>query len=211
MAAAVSAARLAGPRLRLGPGRRTRPGGTAISGRCGRCPRARRRYRTEWNVSAMVLAASEDKTVRGGFVASPGRPWAWANTLQVLAVYHAVWSRDLYEIATGLLAVGDKAAANRAIDLPVDGAAETRWLVPAELAARRHAGVRRPAAGRGGVPDRAGPSARSHWRRRLGARQARGRLHRRQRAEHAAGAVGERRRLLTGDDCGRDRGPRHGR
>ncbi|WP_459985919.1 hypothetical protein, partial [Nocardioides sp. AN3] len=73
-------------------------------------------WQTEWNVSAMVLAASEDKTVRGGFVAAPARPWAWANSLQSLAVYHAVWSRDLYQIATGLLAVGDKAAAGRALD-----------------------------------------------------------------------------------------------
>ena len=64
----------------------------------------------------MVLAASEDKTVRGGFVAAPNRPWAWANALQYLAVYHAVWSRDLYQIATGLLAIGDDAAANRALD-----------------------------------------------------------------------------------------------
>ena len=73
-------------------------------------------WRTEWNVSAMVLAGSEDKTYRGGFVAAPGRPWAWANSLQDLAVYHAVWSRDLYQIATGLLAVGDDAAAGRALD-----------------------------------------------------------------------------------------------
>jgi glucoamylase len=36
--------------------------------------------------------------------------------LQFLAVYHAVWSRDLYQIATGLLAIGDDAAANRALD-----------------------------------------------------------------------------------------------
>ena len=64
----------------------------------------------------MVLAASEDKTYRGGFVASPGRPWAWANVLQSLAVYHAVWSRDLYEIATALIAMGDRAAAGRALD-----------------------------------------------------------------------------------------------
>jgi glucoamylase len=69
----------------------------------------------EYWVSAMVLAASEDKTVRGGFVAAPGRPWAWASSLQDLAVYHAVWSRDLYQIATALLAVGDEAAANRAL------------------------------------------------------------------------------------------------
>jgi glucoamylase len=79
-------------------------------------PASMKRWRTEWNVSAMVLAASEDKTYRGGFVAAPGRPWAWANELQDLAVYHAVWSRDLYQIATGILAVGDNAAANRMLD-----------------------------------------------------------------------------------------------
>jgi glucoamylase len=73
-------------------------------------------WQTEWDVSAMVLAASEDKTYRGGFVAAPNKPWAWANSLQNLPVYHAVWSRDLYQIATGLIAVGDTAAANRALD-----------------------------------------------------------------------------------------------
>lgn len=73
-------------------------------------------WRTEYDVSAMVIAASEDKTVRGGFVASPGRPWAWANELQYLPVYHAVWSRDLYQHATALIAMGDVAAAERALD-----------------------------------------------------------------------------------------------
>jgi glucoamylase len=79
-------------------------------------PRSAKGWATEYHVSQMVLAASEDKTYRGGFVASPGRPWAWANVLQSLAVYHAVWSRDLYEIATALIAMGDRAAANRALD-----------------------------------------------------------------------------------------------
>jgi glucoamylase len=79
-------------------------------------PAAASQWRTSWNVSAMVLAASEDKTFRGGFVAAPGRPWSWANKLQDLAVYHAVWSRDLYQIATGMLAIGDNAAANRMLD-----------------------------------------------------------------------------------------------
>jgi Glucoamylase and related glycosyl hydrolases len=115
MAAAVSAAR----------GSLARGFGSARSayeagwhhylGSLKKVPASAKAFRTEWNVSAMVLAASEDKTYRGGFVASPGRPWAWANQLQDLAVYHAVWSRDLYQIATGLLAVGDKAAANRAL------------------------------------------------------------------------------------------------
>jgi glucoamylase len=79
-------------------------------------PRSAAQSATEYHVSQMVLAASEDKTYRGGFVASPGRPWAWANVLQSLPVYHAVWSRDLYEIATALIAMGDQPAANRALD-----------------------------------------------------------------------------------------------
>ncbi len=79
-------------------------------------PRSAAASATEYHVSQMVLAGSEDKTYRGGFVAAPGRPWAWANVLQSLAVYHAVWSRDLYEIATALVAMGDGAAANRALN-----------------------------------------------------------------------------------------------
>jgi glucoamylase len=79
-------------------------------------PRSVAAYPAHYWVSAMVLAASEDKTFRGGYVAAPGRPWAWANSLQDLPVYHAVWSRDLYQIATGLLATGDEAGANRALD-----------------------------------------------------------------------------------------------
>jgi glucoamylase len=72
--------------------------------------------RRTYNASVMLVAAHEDKTFRGGFVAAPGRPWAWANELQHLPVYIAVWSRDLYQIATGLLAAGDAGAAHRALD-----------------------------------------------------------------------------------------------
>jgi glucoamylase len=79
-------------------------------------PRSARSWQTTYNVSAMVLAASEDKTFRGGFVAAPGRPWAWSNELQHLHVYHAVWSRDLYQIATALIAMGDRPAARRALN-----------------------------------------------------------------------------------------------
>ncbi len=74
-----------------------------------------RDWRRQYRVSQLVLAASEDKTVRGGFVAAPARPWAWAFELRDLPVYHAVWSRDQYQIATGLLASGDRAAASRAL------------------------------------------------------------------------------------------------
>jgi glucoamylase len=72
--------------------------------------------RRSYTASVMLLAAHEDKTFRGGFVAAPARPWAWANELQHLPVYIAVWSRDLYQIATGLIAAGDTGAAHRALD-----------------------------------------------------------------------------------------------
>jgi glucoamylase len=79
-------------------------------------PASAARWRARYEVSAMVLAASEDKTVRGGYVAAPGRPWGWANVLQQFPVYHQVWSRDLYQIATALIADGDVAGAHRALD-----------------------------------------------------------------------------------------------
>jgi glucoamylase len=67
-------------------------------------------------VSAMVLAASEDKTYRGAFVASPTMPWAFGTGLIPSGVYHVVWSRDLYEIVTALMVEGDLAGAGRALD-----------------------------------------------------------------------------------------------
>ena len=79
-------------------------------------PAAAAAWRPTYAASTMLLAAHEDKTFRGGFVAAPARPWAWADELQHLPVYIAVWSRDQYEIATGLLATGDRAAAGRALD-----------------------------------------------------------------------------------------------
>jgi glucoamylase len=75
-------------------------------------------HATEYDVSLMTLAAHEDKTYRGAFIASPSMPWVWGTGLEkpVSAVYHAVWSRDLYQIVTGMLAAGDRGAAERALD-----------------------------------------------------------------------------------------------
>jgi glucoamylase len=81
-----------------------------------RVPESAAGSRRSYTASVMLLAAHEDKTFRGGFVAAPARPWAWANELQHLPVYIAVWSRDLYQIATGLIAAGDTRAAHRALD-----------------------------------------------------------------------------------------------
>jgi glucoamylase len=74
------------------------------------------RQRTTYDVSRLVLAAHEDKTYRGAFVASPTMPWVWGTGLEnPSGAYHLVWSRDLYQIATALLAEGDTAAAGRAL------------------------------------------------------------------------------------------------
>jgi len=76
-----------------------------------------RLQRKTYLVSAMVLAASEDKTYRGAYIASPSMPWVWGNGLESPSgAYHLVWSRDLYEIATALIAQGDTAGAERALD-----------------------------------------------------------------------------------------------
>ena len=74
-------------------------------------------YRAIYDVSAMVLAASEDKTYRGAFIASPTMPWVWGTGLEnPSGAYHLVWARDLYEIATALIADGDTAGAKRALN-----------------------------------------------------------------------------------------------
>ncbi|GAA4352038.1 glycoside hydrolase family 15 protein [Angustibacter luteus] len=70
----------------------------------------RRLYQT----SVLVLAASEDKTYRGAYVASPSAPWAFGAD-EPSGPYHLVWSRDLYQIATALIAAGDRAGAGRAL------------------------------------------------------------------------------------------------
>jgi glucoamylase len=75
-------------------------------------------FATDYDVSVMTLAASEDKTYRGGYIASPSMPWVWADPTKIenpSGAYHLVWSRDLYEIATALLAAGDRAGADRAL------------------------------------------------------------------------------------------------
>jgi glucoamylase len=80
-------------------------------------PASAKPYGAEYDVSVMTLAAHEDKANRGAFVASPTMPWVWGTGLETPSgVYHAVWSRDLYQIVTAMLAAGDRGAAERALD-----------------------------------------------------------------------------------------------
>jgi glucoamylase len=78
-----------------------------------------RSQRQLYRVSAMVLAASEDKIHPGAYVASHSMPWAFGRD-DPSGPYHLVWSRDLYQIATALVLAGDTAGANRALDYLFD-------------------------------------------------------------------------------------------
>jgi glucoamylase len=76
------------------------------------------RYRKQYQMSAMVLKAHEDKTHPGAIAASLTIPWG--NDVDAskedVGGYHLVWARDLYEVATAFLAIGDRAAAERALN-----------------------------------------------------------------------------------------------
>jgi glucoamylase len=73
---------------------------------------------TQYHVALMTLKAHEDKTFRGANIASLTIPWGQAVNADncCTAGYHAVWARDLYQVATAQLAAGDTEAANRSLD-----------------------------------------------------------------------------------------------
>lgn len=76
------------------------------------------KFQRQFDMAAMQLKAHEDKSNPGANVASLSIPWgggANANENNV-GGYHLVWSRDLYQVATAFMALGDTAAANRALD-----------------------------------------------------------------------------------------------
>jgi glucoamylase len=75
-------------------------------------------YQRQFNIAALTLKALEDKTYRGAMIASPSIPWGGgANANEsTISGYHAVWARDLYQVATAFLAIGDRASASRALD-----------------------------------------------------------------------------------------------
>jgi glucoamylase len=81
-------------------------------------PKVEPKYQAQFNMAAMVLKAQEDKTVPGANVASLTVPWGGgANANEdVGGGYHLVWSRDLYHVFTAYLAIGDRSAAERALD-----------------------------------------------------------------------------------------------
>jgi glucoamylase len=76
------------------------------------------KYQAQFNMAAMQLKAHEDKTNPGANIASLSVPWGGGDNANEDNVggYHLVWSRDLYQVFTAYLAIGDRAAAERALD-----------------------------------------------------------------------------------------------
>jgi glucoamylase len=81
-----------------------------------------------------VLLAHEDKTYSGAFVASASIPWGQAHGDDDLGGYHLVWTRDMVQTASALLACGRAETARRALvylactQKPDGGFAQNFWI-----------------------------------------------------------------------------------
>ena len=81
-----------------------------------------------------VLLAHEDKTFSGAFVASASIPWGQAKSDDDMGGYHLVWTRDMVQTASALLACGRADTALRALvylactQKPDGGFAQNFWV-----------------------------------------------------------------------------------
>lgn len=115
----------------------------------------RRRYREQWrracrkitplaeaagdggvlyHASHSLLLAHEDKSFPGAMIASLSIPWGEAKGDEDLGGYHLVWTRDMVNSATGLLASGNDETPLRALiylagsQLPDGGFHQNFWI-----------------------------------------------------------------------------------
>jgi len=81
-----------------------------------------------------VVLAHEDKTFSGAFVASASIPWGQVKGDDDLGGYHLVWTRDMVQTATALIACGRVETARRALvylvctQQPNGGFAQNFWI-----------------------------------------------------------------------------------
>ncbi len=68
-----------------------------------------------YRISHSLLLEHEDKTFAGALIASASIPWGEAKGDEDLGGYHLVWTRDMVNSATGLLACGDTVTPQRAL------------------------------------------------------------------------------------------------
>ncbi len=68
-----------------------------------------------YRISRNLLLAHEDKTFAGAFIASASIPWGDTKGDEDLGGYHLVWTRDMVNSVTGLMACGDIVTPCRAL------------------------------------------------------------------------------------------------
>jgi glucoamylase len=68
-----------------------------------------------YGLSRNLLLAHEDKTFAGALIASASIPWGNSKGDEDLGGYHLVWTRDMVQSVTGLMAAGDTATALRSL------------------------------------------------------------------------------------------------
>lgn len=84
--------------------------------------------------SRSLLLSHEDKRYPGALIASLSIPWGEAKGDEEIGGYHLVWSRDMVNTATGLLAIGDVDTPTRALlylatsQLPDGGFYQNFWI-----------------------------------------------------------------------------------
>ena len=85
-------------------------------------------------VSQNIILTHEDKTYSGAFIASASIPWGASKSDDDLGGYHLVWTRDMVQSATALLACGRTETARRALvylavtQRPDGGFAQNFWI-----------------------------------------------------------------------------------
>ena len=85
-------------------------------------------------ISHNLLLTHEDKTYSGAFIASASIPWGASKGDDDLGGYHLVWTRDMVQSATALLACGRTETARRALvylactQRPDGGFAQNFWI-----------------------------------------------------------------------------------
>lgn len=85
-------------------------------------------------ISHNIILTHEDKTYAGAFIASASIPWGASKSDDDLGGYHLVWTRDMVQSATALLACGRVDTARRALvylactQRPDGGFAQNFWI-----------------------------------------------------------------------------------
>lgn len=73
----------------------------------------------QYYLACMTLKTMQDKA-NGAMVAGLGVPWGTSSGDSNSGGYHLVWARDLFKFASALIAAGDRASANKAVNFLFD-------------------------------------------------------------------------------------------